>query len=639
MCGITGFWNFNRDMSGEQLESILRPMTDQIAHRGPDGDGFWAEASSGIALGHRRLAIVDLSPAGHQPMVSACGRYIMSYNGEVYNAEELRRDLPGRSWRGHSDTEVMLEACAAWGVQAAVSKFIGMFAFALFDRHDQVLYLVRDRLGIKPLYWGIHNNHLIFGSELKCFHQHPRFHKAINQDVLSSYFRYNYIPTPLCIFRHTHKLEQGTILEIRGPQEITKKAFWSLKESVANSLDVRRTHQPTLDELKNLLRDAVQRRMIADVPLGAFLSGGVDSSLVVAMMQEQSSQPIKTFTIGFHEKEYDESPYAKAVAQHLGTDHHAFDLPVDKAADIIPSLSTWFDEPFADSSQIPTYLVSHLARQHVTVALSGDGGDELFAGYNRYLFVERWWKMLRILPQPLRQGFSQLLLYAPENLWQMSERMLGSILPVNRLPQKVQTLSRVLPQADLGELYISAISMWKDPVALVPQAMEVLDQRHTPMPTLSGVEYMQYLDTQYYLPDDILTKVDRTSMALGLEARVPLLDHRVVAMAWQFSIEQKIHKGVTKNPLRQVLYDYVPASLIERPKMGFGVPLGQWLRGQLRDWCEDLLSKKSLEAGGFLNVDMVQEAWLKHVQGVEDQSPALWGVLMFQDWQRKWMVS
>lgn len=637
MCGITGFWNFTQDMGTDQLTAVIHTMTRQLAHRGPDGDGVWVDAPTGIALGHRRLAIVDLSPAGHQPMVSHCGRYVMSYNGEIYNAEDLRADLPGRTWRGHSDTEVMVEACATWGVQAAASKFIGMFAFALFDRQERVLYLVRDRLGIKPLYWGIHQNHLIFGSELKSFHHHPLFQRDINRETLVSYFRYNYIPTPLCIFKNTHKLEQGMILEVRDPQAISKKPFWTLRETVTTALQERQQHQPSLQELKTLLQDAVKRRMVADVPLGAFLSGGIDSSLVVALMQEQSSRPIQTFTIGFHEKDYDESPYAQAVAKHLGTDHHTFDLPVDKAAEVIPDLATWFDEPFADSSQIPTYLVSRLARQHVTVALSGDGGDELFAGYNRYLFVDRWWQFLKPLPAGLRRLLSTLLRQTPQGAWDGLEKLGKGLLPVNRLSEKIKMIERVLPLTTLQDLYLETISLWRAPQELVLNGAESLDQRALSLPSLDDIDYMQYLDTQYYLPDDILTKVDRTSMALGLEARVPLLDHRVVGLAWQFQTAQKIQKGQTKWPLRQILSTYIPASLINRPKMGFAIPVGSWLRGNLRDWTEELLNKKSLEADGILNVDMVQEVWRKHLDGSTDHSAALWGVLMFQAWQRKWM--
>lgn len=637
MCGIAGFHAF-AEGSPEAMDRCVRRMTDVLEKRGPDSHGYWSDPQAGVALGHRRLAIVDLSPLGHQPMVSASGRSVIAYNGEIYNFAELRADLEARgvAFRGRSDTEVLVEACEAFGVENAVRRCIGMFAFAFWDRRTRTLTLARDRLGIKPLYWGYAGETLVFGSELKALREHPAFAAEIDRDALAAYLRHNYIPAPRSIHRGVRKLQPGCLLVVRAGSEPVEAPFWSMADVVRRGQEERRAigDAEAIDELETLLRDAVGRRMIADVPLGAFLSGGVDSSTVVALMQEQSSRPVRTFSIGFHEDGYDEARHAAAVADHLKTDHTELYVDPARAREVIPQLPEMFDEPFADSSQIPTYLVSQMTRRHVTVSLSGDGGDELFAGYNRYTLARDLWRRVGWMPRPLRRAAAGMIRAVPPSAW---TRLFEAVPAALRPPQagdKLHKLAGVLGGGP-GELYRSLVSQWPDPAALVPGAREPegpLSDMSVAASVPDLVERMQYLDTITYLPDDILTKVDRASMAVSLEARVPLLDHRVVDFAWRLPMHFKIRDGETKWLLRQVLYRRVPRALIERPKMGFGVPIDAWLRGPLRDWAESLLDEGRLRSEGFLDPEPVRRRWSEHLSGRRNWQYAIWTVLMFQAW-------
>lgn len=653
MCGIAGFWDADHRFSAEGGADILRRMTRAIAYRGPDDEGYFQQAETGIALGHRRLSIVDLSPEGHQPMTSASGRYVMVFNGEVYNHNRLRPELHavGASFRGHSDTEVMLAAIEHWGLEAAIARFIGMFAFALWDRETHTLTLVRDRLGIKPLYCGWVGSVFVFASELKALTAMPGFNNPVNRDALCLQLRHNYIPAPTSIYSHLHKLMPGTLLRVdqvmaQTPMDVDAlgaraQVYWSARAvaeaGVVNRLDL--ADDEAVTELDRVLRDAVALRMEADVPLGAFLSGGVDSSLVVALMQAQSPRPVQTFSIGFDEIEYDEARHAKIVASHLGTDHHELYVTAQDALDVIPRLPAMSGEPFSDSSQIPTYLVSHMARQRVTVSLSGDGGDELFAGYKRYFLGQQLWRSINRLPVPLRRSLAATLRAAP-GLWarllQMSMPLLPSTLRVKHPAEKIDRLADLLSIPSLDALYRGLVSHWDQPAALVlgvnGEPLTALTDPHRKAGLRDAVESMMFTDLVSYLPDDILAKVDRASMAVSLEARVPLLDHRVVELAWRLPMRQKIRDGQSKWLLRQVLYQYVPKALIERPKQGFGVPIDNWLRGPLRDWAEALLDERRLREEGYFDPKPIRKMWQDHLSGRVNEHYRLWDVLMFQAW-------
>lgn len=640
MCGIAGLWDPTR--RGGDLANCVRAMTDAMTHRGPDGSGFWHDNETGMALGHRRLSIIDLSDAGHQPMLSADGRWVLTYNGEIYNADELRPELEaaGATFRGHSDTEVLIEACARWGVEATLPRLIGMFAFALWDTRERRLYLVRDRLGIKPLYWGWFGRLLLFGSELKALRAHDGWEPEIDRDSVASYMRHNYVPGPWTIYRNVSKLPPGGVAVFRPGHEPEVKRYWSLDEIVRAGLANRSDmgDDEAADALEALLGDAVRRRMVADVPLGAFLSGGIDSSLVAALMQANSSRPVRTFSIGFHEHGYNEAQHAKEVARHLGTDHTELYVEPQHARDVIPRLADMFDEPFADASQIPTYLVSEMTRRHVTVALSGDGGDELFAGYVRYFQAMTLFPVLEHVPGRARAAVSAAIRGISPSAWSALFR----IAPARwRMPQpgdRMHKLAGILNQSPDG-YYRYLISHWQDPDALVRGGREhrgILWDAEVKRYVSDPVERMQYLDTATYLPDDILTKVDRASMAVSLEARVPLIDHRVVAFAWTLPPSMKVRDGTGKWLLRRVLARHVPDRLIDRPKMGFGVPIDSWLRGPLREWAEDLLSERRLAAEGFLDPSMVREKWTQHLGGRVNHQYLLWDVLMFQAWKDRW---
>jgi asparagine synthase (glutamine-hydrolysing) len=645
MCGITGFWDVSRQISDDKLPIIVQQMSDTLFLRGPDDGGVWVDTLVGVALGHRRLAIVDLSPFGHQPMLSADGRYIIAFNGEIYNFLDLRRELEklGHTFRGHSDTEVMLASFTQWGVSNAVKRFNGMFAFALWDRQERAMYLGRDRLGEKPLYYGWIGNTLIFTSELKALKAYPDFHPEINRDVLALFLRYSYVPAPYSIYQGIYKLPPATILTWNGtntrPQPL---AYWSVKEAaelgVAESF--KGTELQAVAKMEALLLEAVGMRMVADVPLGAFLSGGIDSSTVVALMQAQSSQPVKTFTIGFHEKAYNEAEHAKAVAQHLGTDHTELYVTPEDSLAVIPKLPVLYDEPFSDASQIPTFLVSQLARQHVTVSLSGDAGDELFAGYNRYFWGRSIWNKIGWMPLPLRQIVAGGLLSIAPQTWDSVLTNLSVFLPsklqYSSFGGYLHKLAGVLPAPNPDAMYAGLVSHWREENVVINGREPVTVVNNRQQCELDDfTERMMYLDTVSYLPDDILVKVDRASMGVSLEGRIPFLDHRVVEFAWRLPMSMKIRDGQGKWLLRQILYKYVPQTLIERPKSGFGVPIDKWLRGPLRDWAEALLDEHRLRQEGFFNPQPIRQKWAEHLSGQRNWEYHLWDILMFQAWLSK----
>lgn len=656
MCGLVGFFQAP-DRSASALTALLSRMTDSIAHRGPDDSGAWVDAESGVALGHRRLSILDLSPQGHQPMVSASGRYVIVFNGEIYNHRALRKELelspsPQSSpagyqaigWRGHSDTEVMLAAFERWGTDAALTRFNGMFAFALWDRYERVLHLARDRFGEKPLYYGWMGDTFLFGSELKALKTHPAWYGEIDRGAVALYIRHNYVPAPYSIYRGIRKLLPAHVLSIpivNGKRDTPQsRPYWSAK--VVAEAGVRHpfagTEAEAVESLDGLLRDAIALRMEADVPLGAFLSGGIDSSTVVALMQAQSAHSVRTFSIGFFEAGYDEARHARAVAKHLGTEHTELYVAAAEAMAVVPRLPEIYDEPFADSSQIPTFLVSQMTRQHVTVALSGDGGDELFGGYNRYFWGRDIWRLVGRIPKWARAAMARGLTALAPQRWDEIFAAVQPILPRRlraTLPgDKLQKLAGVLACSSLEEMYRGLISQG-EPESAVLGASEpptALTDHGQWADVSDFTQRMMFLDLVSYLPDCILAKVDRASMAVSLEARVPLLDHRVTEFAWTLPLVMKIRNGQGKWPLRRVLDKYVPKELIERPKMGFGVPIDVWLRGPLRDWAENLLSDSRLRQEGYFDPAPIRQKWAEHVSGRRNWQYSLWGVLMFQAW-------
>ncbi len=640
MCGIAGFLDEKRRWAAGRMNAVAADMANALRHRGPDATATWADAGKGIAFAHTRLAIIDLSAAGSQPMTSGCRRCTITYNGEIYNAHELREELEraGRRFRGHSDTEVIVEGCAAWGVEETVGRLIGMFAFGLWDREEGTLTLVRDRLGIKPLYWGQQEGRVVFASELKALKQIPGWHGEIDPQALAAFMRHSYVPAPVSIYKGIFKLPPGTMLRVTAGMEPKITSYWSLSDVVetGQSRPSALSDNEAVEALEDLLLDAVKRRMVADVPLGAFLSGGIDSSTVVALMQRATNAPVRTFSIGFHEDVYNEAQHAKEVARHLGTDHTEQYVTPEEAREVIPDLPTIYDEPFADSSQIPTFLVSRMTREHVTVALSGDGGDELFAGYNRYVQGLRLARLRAIAPRPLRALASHILTALPPRVWDG----IFSAVPASVRPRlagdKMHKLAGVLPEDEIG-FYCKLISQWDPAWVLVRGARE--PQGIFSDPALRArfddpVAWMQYLDTLTYLPDDILTKVDRASMAVSLEARVPILDHRVVEFAWSLPAQLKIRNGTSKWLLREVLHKLVPRELVERPKMGFGVPIDTWLRGPLKEWGEDLLAEGELAKDGILDSGPIREKWAEHQSGRRNWQHLLWNVLMFQAWRQ-----
>lgn len=689
MCGFCGFLTTDASVLSRAEEQASR-MALAIQHRGPDDAGAWADASAGIALGFRRLSILDLSGAGHQPMQSASGRFVMTFNGEIYNHNDLRDllsaaqlGMPAHPWRGHSDSETLLACLEAWGLEETLKKTVGMFAIALWDRQTQTLHLARDRFGEKPLYYGWATTAttvapaFVFGSELKALRAYPGFANPISREALSLYMRFTYVPAPYSIYQNIFKLEPGCMLSIDTRAAVLKAGnpleaalvpslqsalpaplrppdvqgglrmhrWWSLASVVvAGAQKQISSEEEALQTLEQHLKDAVRVQSLADVPLGAFLSGGVDSSCIVALMQAQASSPVKTFTVGFEEAEFDESPHARAVAEHLGTEHNALYVSAKHAQAVIADLPAMYDEPFADSSQIPTHLICKAARQQVTVALSGDAGDELFGGYNRYLWASRIWNRLAWLPYPARQALGAAIRAVPTVGWDALSRPVNALLPASknfaRAGDRAHKLAARLGGVhNLDELYNSLVSEWQDPTHVVKGVGGVLCEPPSmladPWPATGSEQHqlrMMYRDSMTYLPDDILCKVDRAAMATSLETRVPFLDHRVAELAWQLPLNMKIRNGQGKWALRQVLYKYVPKELIDRPKAGFAIPVGQWLRGPLKDWAEALLDEKRLEVEGYFHPKPIRDKWVQHLSGRYDHTPSLWAVLMFQSW-------
>ncbi|MBN8224807.1 MAG: asparagine synthase (glutamine-hydrolyzing) [Xanthomonadales bacterium] len=636
MCGLTGFFlpsGFDPVAAATQATA----MALRITHRGPDDTGVWVDGDVGIALAHRRLSILDLSPAGHQPMTSASGRWVLAFNGEVYNHLELRSELDAKGavpvWRGHSDTETLLAAIETWGPEAALRRSVGMFAIALWDRQGRELWLARDRLGEKPLYYGWQSDTFLFGSELHALRAHPAFTAGINRGSLVLLLRHNYVPAPYSIHSGIHKLPPGHWLRLGSDRRDAEPvAYWSLAEVAERGTAAPFTgsDEQAVDRLAELMGASVRGQMVADVPLGALLSGGIDSTLVTALMQLQATQPVRTFTIGFDERAYDEAVHARTVAKYLGTDHTELRLTGADALALVPRLPAMYDEPFADSSQLPTHLVMQLARQHVTVALSGDGGDEFFSGYNRYFLGPKLWRRVGWMPVPLRDALFRLAPALPHAL----RARLGAA----QADDKLHKLARVFSGyriTGIDDLYCGLVSEWSDAGDMVVDGRvppNLLDDRNR-WPRLSDpVERMMALDGLTYLPDDILVKVDRAAMAVSLETRAPFLDRDVVEFAWSLPMAMKLRDGRGKWILRQLLDRHVPRELVERPKMGFGIPLDDWLRGPLRDWAEALLDEGRLRREGYLQPEPIREAWKQHQGGQASFGYRLWSVLMFQAW-------
>lgn len=663
MCGLAGFLGLPAPQA--MLAARGTAMADTLWHRGPDDGGLWVDEQAGLCLAHRRLAIVDLSPAGHQPMASPGGRYQLAFNGEIYNHGEIRAELQARglapaAWRGHSDTETLLCAIEHWGLEATLARATGMFAIALWDRSERTLHLARDRFGEKPLYYGWVRGHgepaFVFASELKALRAHPGFDNPVHRGALALYMRHLYVPAPHSIHQQVFKLEPGCLLRISAPLPEAPSAplrppahhgtlelrrWWRLADAVSAGLaDPFADDASAVQALEQALSRSIAQQSLADVPLGAFLSGGVDSSAIVALMQAQSTRPVKTFTIGFDEAAYDESPHAEAVARHLGTEHHALRVTATEAQAVIATLPAMYDEPFADSSQIPTRLVCAAARREVTVALSGDAGDEMFGGYNRYLWGPRLWRRLGRLPYPLRQALAGVLAGLPPGGWDALAAPLQGRRPgvegVARVGEKLHKLARSIRGVhDIDGLYRRLVAEWQDPAQVVrPPATEPATALDDALPAGLGdpAQRMMYLDSLSYLPDDILCKVDRAAMSVSLETRVPFLDHQVAQVAWRLPPHMLIRGGQGKWALRQLLYRHVPQALIERPKQGFGIPVGQWLRGPLRAWAEPLLDAQRLESEGFFHAAPIRDRWARHLSGREDHTAALWAVLSFQAW-------
>lgn len=651
MCGFAGFLNRSFAAGQQEAFSILGRMTNKIIHRGPDDAGLWFESVDGAAVGlaHRRLSILELSPAGAQPMTCQSGRYVLVFNGEIYNHLDLRHELQAANkapvWRGHSDTETLLAGFLSWGVEATLKRAIGMFAIALWDRQEQCLTLARDRMGEKPLYYGWQQSggskSFLFGSDLAALKAHPDFNAGVDRNALALYMRHKAIGDSHSIYQNVYKLQPGCILTLPAKcYEPTIKAYWSLPYIAEQGvlLPFMGSDNDAVDALEALLKDAVKKQMLSDVPLGAFLSGGIDSSTIVALMQSQSNQPVKTFTIGFDEEGYNEAVHAKAVAKHLGTEHTELYISAQQALDVIPKLPTLYSEPLADPSQIPTFLVSQLARQQVAVSLSGDAGDELFGGYTRYFTAQNYWNKRDKIPSPLRKIIASLIRTVPEHGW---NSLISPIQSLSRgqfryadIGNKLYKGADLLAAKQIEDLYLSMLSVWQpDQVVLGAHEPETYLRGNTlPLTGLNNTQRLMVLDAIGYLPNEVLVKVDRAAMGVSLETRAPMLDHRVVEFAWQLPQQMKMRGNIGKWALREVLYRHVPKELVERPKMGFGVPVGSWIRGPLRDWAEHLLDESKLRQQGFLNYVPIRKKWAEHLSCSRDWSSHIWTVLMFQAW-------
>lgn len=646
MCGLTGFLAVASARSRSTMETNVARMTKTLVHRGPDDQGSWVDPEAGIAFGFRRLSILDLSPTGHQPMFSSSQRYVLVFNGEVYNFRVLRKELERSSatppFRGTSDTEVVLAALEAWGVDNALRRFVGMFAIALWDRRDRILHLARDRAGIKPLYWGSAGSSIVFGSELKALVEHPDFVRRVDRNALALYFRYGCVPAPFAIFEGVEKLRPGEHVTIKSGERPVVTSFAAPGEMLEKAIaePFAGSECEAINEVERLLTDSINGCMISDVPIGAFLSGGIDSSIVVALMQANSSRPVRTFSIGFHENKYNEAQHAHDIAKYLRTDHTEFYISETDAMDVVPRLPEMYDEPFADSSQIPTYLVSSLARRHVTVALSGDGGDEVFGGYNRHFIGQSIYKATRLFPGLLRRGVASAVMSVPPVKIERMTSLIRPFLPRSlrelNLGERLHKSARVLRSESVNDVYRELVSVWDDPSLLVVGGEEpVLDGVADIRVTKDMATHMMFRDYTTYLPDDNLTKVDRASMYSGLEVRVPLLDHRLVEFTWRLPMSMKVRVGSGKWVLRQVLYRHVPQKMLDRPKMGFGVPIEAWLRKGLRGWAEDLIDPRRLEREGYLRSEPVRRLWSEHQSKKNNHQNAIWCVLMFQAWLKQ----
>ena len=640
MCGIAGFVNPSRGLTGPELQAFALKMAATLRHRGPDDHGVWSDPASGVGLAHRRLSIQDLSAEGHQPMHSGDGRFVLIFNGEIYNFREIKCELEGagHSFRGHSDTEVMLAAFCQYGIQSALEKFIGMFAFALWDCHEGSLYLARDRAGEKPLYYGWNHGVFLFGSELKALRAFPHFRAEVDSYALTLYMRYSYIPAPHSIYQNILKLPPGSILKLRDAQfknhEIpAPEQYWSPSAAAERGLN----HQfegdevEAIERLSELLRDSVAKQMVADVPIGAFLSGGIDSSVVVAMMQAQSARPIKTFSIGFANAEYDEAPFARAVARHLGTQHTELYVHPETLLEAIPRMAQIYDEPFADTSHIPTVLLCELARKQVTVSLSGDGGDELFGGYSLYQKTEQVWNNIRRLSQPARNRLADMLAHTGRIGVEIQTRIWGE----PRLFKRMFRLSELLRASEDRQLYELLVAQCRNLKEWIREAHPgpYYATSAVPWHSIPHLLYrMMFNDFVRYLPDDVLVKVDRAAMSASLETRIPLLDRRIIEFTWGLPLHFKRRYGQGKWLLRQVLHRHVPRKLVERPKQGFAAPVEDWIRSELRPWAEELLSENRLRQDGFFLEHNVRRKWEEHLSGKGDWGRPLWNVLMFQGW-------
>lgn len=653
MCGIAGLWLISRSLDTSQLRAVGKDMAGCMHHRGPDDEGVFIEESGGLALSHRRLSILDLSSAGHQPMFSPCGRYVIVYNGEIYNHNELRDEIVKeegrRLWRSHSDTETLLAGIKLWGLCKTLNKCVGMFAIALWDREERTLSLARDRFGEKPLYYGRNGGAFLFASELKAFHAYPYFKGEVCRSALGLYMQHTYIPAPYSIYRDIYKLLPGKILTINSADGLAKFTdYWSFESMVMGALDnpYGGNEEDATNELESLLTRSIRGQMIADRPLGAYLSGGIDSSAVVALMQSINFDPIRTFTIGVDNDSYNEAQDAAKIATYLGTDHTELYVKPEQAMAVIPLMPELYDEPFADSSQIPTFLVSQLAAGEVTVALSGDGGDELFGGYNRHFWASRMWRMFGRIPDPLKRMIQGAIYFLPPESWNKVYGGIERVLPVSlrqrNAGDKLHKLAGALNAKSKQEIYLRLISHWYNPAAVVigcdDMQSKMADQKYPDQFSVFEHE-MMYFDTMTYLPDDILAKVDRAAMGVSLETRIPMLDHRLVEFAWRLPLDMKIRGQQGKWLLRQMLYRHVPRELVERPKSGFGLPIDDWLRGPLREWAESLIDRRRLEEEGFFIPETIRSIWSEHLNGSRNWSYHLWAVFMFQAWLQHHGVS